>query len=131
MTLMIAPIPNAAAGFHPTAVKSLKRVVKPIDKKVNVNAHVRIVLMGAVTSVLMISCVPEETFASNNVSRIDEIKNPRTNLGNLETICPAFAFVPALFFSKNVMEIKARTKHQIPMNMSRPITFINVKEERA
>ncbi len=59
-------------------------------------------------------------------------KKPLTNLGKRAQISPIpTRRSPAARFSQRVTEITARTKDQMPIQMSRPMTFIIVKERMA
>jgi hypothetical protein len=62
---MSTPVVNAAKGFHPTEVSSLKRVVKPIDKKVKINAQVLSPLTGFIieeSTVFAVAASTEERY---------------------------------------------------------------------
>ncbi len=59
---------------------------------------------------------------------IEAAKKPRTNFGKRSQMIPAPTAVSAPSrFSQKTTETTARIRHQMPIQMSRPITFIRVK----
>ena len=128
MTLTPTPEVKAAKGFQPTAVSSLKRVVRPIQRKQRTNAQPRRDLIGLMTK----SSIPFRVSGSTvctctKVIMIEAMKKPKTNLGKRSQITPALGFVQSSLASHMVTETIAKINAQSPTKMSRPTTFIRVK----
>ena len=91
-TLTATPAVKARNGFHPTEVKSLKRVVSPIQRKVKIKDQ----LLRTVIGLSTLSVIEAAVFASDDamitVVRIEATKKPMTNFGNRYQISPAWGF---------------------------------------
>src|SRR5208337_1666492 len=127
-TFTTTPALNAASGRPPIPARSRTRVVRPILRKPNANAHVRKFLIGVTRSdVAAWLKAAWPTLCATKVMNSEASAKPRTNFGNRRQISPPLAPFLIPVDSHRVVATIESTAAQMPIQMSRPTTFISVK----